>query len=397
MGAMRNLSQNAHEDSLEALNFLSRLTEKFTSVTFQPAEDRYGFYFPDSVIASIVSEVTKNAKDAFDIHLSADKIGLAPLNKHKLLIPEEKFTLEESCNLVIAAFEKFDLNLAMRAKKVIANKERWILSHVKAGEAEGRCYLANSKVNPKPYAVIEYSYDGTINDAVYIAHELGHLIADDYINEAGGTCEDTKVNMAEVQGFFTQHILYDYLAGHPDVGISRAGEKHFLGEITRFLYAILVGVGELEAEKSMLEKKSNKEIALSYSHALQSSLGDKWKEYGVANRVFHSLLNGQEGYAQGVYGLHTHPMASLIAKGLFLYAKQIDRLPAEIFVGTLYGAGGSKDTVDVIMESGIENQQEWERLVKRAVEQVIEPLTCRVELDRNLESGIHHGSPMLKC
>jgi hypothetical protein len=67
-----------------------------------------------------------------------------------------------------------------------------------------------------------------------------------------------------------------------------------------------------------------------------------------------------------------------------------------MFVGSLYGAGGSKDTVDVIMESGMENQQEWESLVKRAVEQVIEPLTGRVELDRDLELGIHHGSPMLK-
>lgn len=359
-----------------AENQFSLKTTKYADPCFPWGEDHSGFYFPDSVVDPFVEEAEKKTVGVFEIHLNETEKGLSPLNRHRLLIREPQLSWEESCDLVIAAFERFHPGLGAKAKEVIQNRDRWILDKTEIGEAAGCCHPANCKTNPKPYAVIKYSYDGTINDAVYIAHELGHLIADDYINEAGFTYQDGKRHMAEVQAFFTQHVLYDYLASHPDVELRQAARNHFVGEITRSLYSLPMGIGALEAENAALSEQSDDIIRASYSTTMRTWLGERWPEYEKAKRLSDHVTDAKKRDDWGICELHQHPMASIIATGLFLQASQTGRQQRERIASSLFGGEGPKNIADVVLDSGIDNKQSLKLLARDSINYIAVPLIC---------------------
>ncbi len=57
------------------------------------------------------------------------------------------------------------------------------LTRTDPGEADGYCEPPGWQ--GRVTAKIFYQYDGTINDAVYLAHELGHLLSNDLAQAAG--------------------------------------------------------------------------------------------------------------------------------------------------------------------------------------------------------------------
>lgn len=63
-------------------------------------------------------------------------------------------------------------------------------------------------------AIIDYEYDGSQSSVVYLAHELGHAIADDIQNERGARFSDFTPAEAEEQAYFIQNI-YSHYTGHP--------------------------------------------------------------------------------------------------------------------------------------------------------------------------------------
>lgn len=341
-------------------DFLSLKTEKYAYPCFSWKEDHRGFYFPDAVIAPLIDQAQSITRRTFKAHLeqerqNGDNTTQSPLNRHRLLIPDPQISWKESCALVISAFTEFDPSLGAKAAKVITDNKRWILDEALQGEAAGCCHPANCETNQNPYAVIEYSHDGTINDAVYIAHEIGHLIADDYINEAGFSFEDCQRHMAEVQAFFTQHILYDYLSRHDDTKIKNAVEKHFTGEITRSLYTLPVALGALAAENAFMNDAPEDQLQYTFSTTMQNWLGDDWQEYAKAKRLSDNINDRQKRDDWGICDLHQHPMASIIAAGIFLQTKNAAPAQRTEITNNLLGKEGPKNITDILQNSGIKN------------------------------------------
>lgn len=64
--------------------------------------------------------------------------------------------------------------------------------------------------NPESYAIIDYEYDGSPESVVYLAHELGHAIADDIQIENGRSYKDFTPAQAEEQAYFIQNIYARY-------------------------------------------------------------------------------------------------------------------------------------------------------------------------------------------
>ncbi len=337
-------------------------------------QDEDGFYFPDAIIQPFIEEAKPLTGNIFATHLSI-KSGLPPLNRHRILISEPRLSWEETCNLVVCAFEEFDPILGGKIRKRLHSSRRWQLTKTNPGEATGYCHPANCETNQNPYAVIEYHYDETINDVVYIAHELGHLISNDFINEAGFTYRDSKRHTIELPSFFTQYILYDYLSRHTDTELRHSGKNHFIGEITRDLYSIPIGIGALQAEKTAIsEEGSEKDIRQAYEAVIKDWLGKHWHEYTKAKYLSEQINDPKARDRLGICNLHQHSMASIIAIGLFHRAREQSGRERSMTANMLFGQQGPKTINEILEAVGIRSNSDMQSLSKTSIENIIRPL-----------------------
>jgi len=351
--------------------------------------DHKGYYVPDSVIVPFVEAAHPVTRALFEQHKDLESPVISPMNRHKIRILEPELSWEESCTLVIAAFHKFHPSLGAKAEEVINTPHRWNLTKTKSGKAGGMCTPAHCDENPNPYAVIQYRFDGTINDPVYIAHELLHLMADDAINEIGLTYRDRKQHMNEIQAFFGQHILYDFLMDCPNNQIRDAAQGHFIGEITRNLYDIPIALAGLDVAHN---KQINMKLAIVFARhgihdntwenthiqkplgcMMESWLGKDWKDYQNAKWYIENILDW-EARDEAISKIHKHSMASLIADGLFLQVAPKTTHERGAFLENLLGTHGIKNILEILTCASIDTQKDLDLLAKDTIAHITEPL-----------------------
>lgn len=68
--------------------------------------------------------------------------------------------------------------------------------------------------NPEDYAIVDYEYLGTTESVIYLAHEVGHAIADDMQRERGLSFRDFSTDQLEKQAYFVQSAFQYYLHEH---------------------------------------------------------------------------------------------------------------------------------------------------------------------------------------
>lgn len=341
-------------------------TEKYAYPQYHWRQDEKGYYFPDFIIDAALSAVKAVVKPTFEMHAELDRSGgvLSPLNRHRILVAKPELTWEQSCELVAGAFEVFDPRLGKRAREVMTDSARWRTERAEPGEARGRCIMEEQGA-----PVIEYSHDGTISDPVYVAHELGHFFAADFSLETG---KIFRKHMAEVQAFFMQHVLYDYLTKHENEDIRTAATKHYIGEITRNLYNMPAALGALEAEHHAGKKGG----AVPYSDIMTSWLGKNWEYFESAAKLGKNIDQGGARDRGGIGHLHGHAMASVLAGGLFERAAQTAGAERQKITDTLLGRNGPNNIVDALSSAGVVSEGELEKFCADAALQVIAPLNA---------------------
>ena len=117
---------------------------------------------------------------------------------------------------------------------------RWRLKQVEPGKcAIQSCRPAESKEikqasvppgdyytpgNAKAVAMIDYEFDGTINSVIYLAHELGHAIADDSVRENLRTDLSNPSHLKEIQAYLVQTLVTNHL--NHESGIKAAADSY---------------------------------------------------------------------------------------------------------------------------------------------------------------------------
>lgn len=346
-------------------------TEKYAYAIYPWQQDEKGYYFPDFIVDAVLRAAKDVTESSFATYVALDRQGgiLSPLNKHRLLLPKPELLWEQSCDLVVEAFAAFDPRLGNRAREVMMDSARWETEKVIPGEAGGCCKLVNQEGDEPPLAVIEYQYDGTICDPVYIAHELGHLFAADFSQVSGAP---PRQHMAEVQAFFMQHVLYDYLMKHANEDIRAAATRHYIGEITRGLYKMPLALGALEVEHAA-DKGAE---AVPYGHIMTSWLGENWGYFESADKLGKNIDQAGERDQRGLRHLHGHSMASILARGLFAAAAQSAGADRQHIADIVLGRNGPKNIVDALSSAGGVSEDRLEKFCREAVGQAIAPLTA---------------------
>jgi len=352
-------------------------TEKYAWLDLPWQKDDYSIYLPDAVLDALFDAARPRLREAFEKHLDAQD-GLSPLNRHRLLIPEPQLTLEQSFDLVIRAFDSFDPRLGAKARAVIADPSRWQLEKTETGEAWGK----NDDSPPgdgKPRNIIRYFHDGTISDPVYIAHELGHLMANDFAQDAGVDHQHAfhlnPSHLWETQGFFGQHVLYDYLmSGKEGPDLKKAATTHFIGEIAREAYewpALIAYIKYLRKESSdqpplvnqWLGERAGEFARLKYLDTLTDDPKTK------------SFLDDVETKRNQYWQMHGgHATAAALATGFFHIAKDNPELRKKIVDALLIDSGEKRHIVKVFSAAGIETEPDLKKFGALAVSDMMAPL-----------------------
>jgi hypothetical protein len=151
--------------------------------------------------------------------------------------------LEEAKASIVSALNEYHPELGTRAAEILYNEERINIREVsedtpdrtgmmqcrpaginEAWLTENDMLISDFKERFGDYfegqtndaenaqAIIDYEYDGTQQSIVYLAHELGHAIADDIQTENGKSFLDFTPNECEEQAYFIQSI-YTHVTG----------------------------------------------------------------------------------------------------------------------------------------------------------------------------------------
>ncbi|NDE90563.1 MAG: hypothetical protein EB059_05415 [Alphaproteobacteria bacterium] len=312
-----------------------------------------GDMLPDCVLDILQATTTPIIQPIFEKHLELDTAGslVPPLNQHRILISEPQMALNNSYALVIAAFNHFDKTLGERVSQILSDSTRIELTKVVTGEGRGYCDSPNQE---SKYARLRLSYDGTINDPVYLAHELGHLLTCDFAQEAGYENRGTRMpgHTAELPAMFSQIILYDYLMhGQSDPILQNVAQQHFVGEMTRDLYRQQIAFAN-PAKPVLSQGEYERRIFAVLGHhelALPSDIQMLWPDSSY---------------------LHWHISASTIAAGF--YFSSLGKKPA-IF-DAMFKKGKDSDILDMFGAAGISTEQALSVFMVDAVQAVIKPL-----------------------
>lgn len=238
-------------------------------------KDAKGFYYPDAVIEPYVNAYKK------DLPSSPASPEIQP-----------RFTLDEAKQLIIGAFRDFSPALAEKAEAMfttatynprpqgdyfapdykldIEDGSRWNIHAVEPGKARLMRSLAAlsdqnelGPANPNPHAVIEFEFDGTMNSVVYMAHEMGHAMADDNIAKPADYKHGdhkTPKHVQETQAYVPQLILYDYLERHSDKGISDSARHHRLSTLKENIDVLLA------ADKAISNNRPDRDKLIERMH-----------------------------------------------------------------------------------------------------------------------------------
>lgn len=324
--------------------------------------DTVGRYFPDSVVEKLAVEARKIAPQVFEAHRALGED--MPLNGHGKDIPDPPFSIEESKKLVIDAFRAFDEDLAARAEKIINDPRRCVLRDLDSlGPKDIRqmqCQPAETEDNPGKFAVVRLDYDGTINDAVYLAHEVGHAIADEMVRKAEFKHDDTKAHMHEIQSHLLQHAMYDHLSKHDDPAVRQGAEKHFALEMTRYLYHLPVGLAAQDEQPEQV---------------FSDWLGENWRDYDAATEIADKNAAAAQGDKKAQERLddrkdfmHAHPLGAIMGLALYKHIQQPENAAQkQDVIASLMGKNGPTRITDVLDAAGVDNAAKLDTLAKNTM------------------------------
>ncbi|MEZ0261016.1 MAG: GNAT family N-acetyltransferase [Alphaproteobacteria bacterium] len=289
-----------------------------------------------------------------------------------------QISLDAAKKLITDGLEKFDPALAAAAREVLDNPERMNVRTVDAGKGvmmrvragnlmpedgmgfEGhRDHDALKKDfpvdhNPGKQAVIDFQYDGTMKSVVYLAHELGHAVADDMQNKSGHSYRDNPQHMQEVQAYLVQSIVTQALRDNPDPAIARAAQQHFSHEIGKQTAAFPVAEAAREALDNMSQGRPTDAASI-----MEAKLGKNWQAAIESEpsyqAVFKAMQAGPDALNTAIAGLSDRPASQLMGLAIAEHLQGQDAAARTAGVGAVLGSAGPKSMAETLEIAGVRN------------------------------------------
>jgi len=303
---------------------------------------------PDVVLDALHEALLPIVPKVFGMHCELDQRddSVPKLNKHRILIQSPVISWQQSCELVVGAFTSFQPELGAQVRSLINDPSLLRLSQISAGQAEGICIAPGYEAEGHAPGIV-YEYDLTINDPIYLAHELGHYISDSLDGAL------MPPSLYEIPAMVTQHLMYEYLSRQADPGLANAARKHFVGEVTGALYRLSVAFAGSATDQSSDEER--------YGQAIQENLGTNWRYFVPArDKMF------------GARQLHKHNSSLVLAYGLLEYIQQQPKEP-RVF-DEIFARGSKANILEILGQCGIHDKAALVDFFSQAVKGIAAPL-----------------------
>jgi hypothetical protein len=211
--------------------------------------------------------------------------------------------------------------------------------------------------------VIDFDYDGTVAAVVYLAHELGHALADESQLKAGHSFRDNPVHMQEVQAYVVQHIVLDQLREHSDPSIRAAATSQFSSDMTKNLYAFPLAAA---ANDALDAARDNREI--NPARVLDQRFGENWElfvqQHTPGQKVFDTIAALQGSSAahrpqllqvlnDEVSRLHSRPMSIMVGSAIASHLLTQDLQTRADVMDATFGGRGPKSIEAVLRKVAI--------------------------------------------
>jgi hypothetical protein len=331
-------------------------TGQFASAGLPAANDANGTYIPDAIVGPVIDAARNAAPAMFD----------NPPVPRKFSINDPTITYDQTRTLILDALEKFDPRLKAKAEEIfrngydsaikanfiegineplVRNDSQWRLREVDKGKTHIMRSLAadseRSELDPpnkNPHAVIQYEFDKTINSLIYIAHELGHSIADAWIrDEHGRKTGDNPKHMDEFQAYIVQSIIYEALKKSSDPDIARAARQHFNETAAQSLEQIPGAVQALD------------------------------KQATTAGNAASAWVKPDKKLEDRIAGLHSRPVSFLLAAALVQQMMGKDAETRDKFLGVALGREGATNLSQVLDIAGVKTSADMQALAAEAI------------------------------
>ncbi len=162
----------------------------------------------DAVVNALVGAVTSR----YDIvaryyRLKKKLLGLDVLYDYDRYAPitavQRRYTWTEARDAVLPAFHKFHPRMAEIASLFF--EKRWIDAGVRKGKRGGG-YSSSTIPSVHPYIFV--NYQGTVNDVMTVAHELGHGVHQYLARDKGILEQSTPLTTAETASTFGESLVF---------------------------------------------------------------------------------------------------------------------------------------------------------------------------------------------
>lgn len=166
----------------------------------------------DSVVEALVSSVDKAAPDVAHRYYALkakwagqEKIGYWDRNAPVSGIEPRKYSFEEAKDIVLSAYREFDPEMGAAAQSFFDEKR--IDAEPRPGKQGGE--YAMPIINGKPY--IKMNFNGTTNDILCLAHELGHGIHYELSQKQGRLGTQMPITVEETASIFGEMLTFNHM------------------------------------------------------------------------------------------------------------------------------------------------------------------------------------------
>ena len=121
------------------------------------------------------------------------------------VLPSKEISWDESCKLVLHAFNDFSPEMSLIAEKFFT--KGWIHAPIISGK-RGGAFAHPCIPQVHPYVMVNYT--GNLRDVSTVAHELGHGVHQFLASDKGYLNSDTPLVLAETASVFAELLLFNH-------------------------------------------------------------------------------------------------------------------------------------------------------------------------------------------
>lgn len=237
------------KDSLDKSCFTSRISRKTLSALLGSIEDSLPMW--RSYMHLKATLLNQSQLDFYDLFAPLDSISN---NKHFLSKhSDKKWTFQETKDYIIDRYTSFSKDMGNFAIK--AFEENWIDAEIRPGKVGG---AYDTPFPNHGVSRILSNFNGTFNDVLTLAHELGHAYHDYCVKDLPYTLSSYPMTLAETASIFAETIVMnDMISKTTGFEQARLIEMH-LQDCNQVLVDIL---SRFYFEKSVFEERKKGELS----------------------------------------------------------------------------------------------------------------------------------------